>query len=324
MKKFRYGFTVGLAAVFLTACAQTAGEGGYQISYVNTAGVRLVEESCTPETSGGTELVQELLDRMRVPQYSGDYHSAIPDDVEVQNISFSDKSVTLDFSSSYQEMDALTEIVMRVAVVETICQIPEVGDVSFTVDGQPLTDSTGAEVGKMTENSFIDTRGEGLNSYRYAALTLYFADSKGTQAVKEVRNVHYSTSTTLEEVVVEEVLSGPVDEDLSPIAQPSVKILGVSRKNGVCTVNLDDTFQEKPASGQATAETAVYSIVNALCDTCKVKKVQFQINGDSDVKFRDTLSLKDPFEKNEEAISQTEESKSGGSSIGVDQVIVGG
>ena len=42
------------------------------------------------------------------------------------------------------------------------------------------------------------------------------------------------------------------------------------------------------------------------------------------VKFRDTLSLKDPFEKNEEAISQTEESKSGGSSIGVDQVIVGG
>ena len=74
---------------------------------------------------------------MRVPQYSGDYHSAIPDDVEVQNISFSDKSVTLDFSSSYQEMDALTEIVMRVAVVETICQIPEVGDVSFTVDGQP-------------------------------------------------------------------------------------------------------------------------------------------------------------------------------------------
>ena len=175
MKKFRYGFTAGLAAVFLTACAQTAGEGGYQISYVNTAGVRLVEESCTPETSGGTELVQELLDRMRVPQYSGDYHSAIPDDVEVQNISFSDKSVTLNFSSSYQEMDALTEIVMRVAVVETICQIPEVGDVSFTVDGQPLTDSTGAEVGKMTENSFIDTRGEGLNSYRYAALTLYFA-----------------------------------------------------------------------------------------------------------------------------------------------------
>ena len=54
MKKFRYGFTAGLAAVFLTACAQTAGEGGYQISYVNTAGVRLVEESCTPETSGGT------------------------------------------------------------------------------------------------------------------------------------------------------------------------------------------------------------------------------------------------------------------------------
>ena len=42
------------------------------------------------------------------------------------------------------------------------------------------------------------------------------------------------------------------------------------------------------------------------------------------MKFRDTLSLKDPFEKNEEAISQTEESKSGGSSIGVDQVIVGG
>ncbi|MDY3918237.1 MAG: GerMN domain-containing protein [Candidatus Limivivens sp.] len=339
MKKFQYGILAILAVLLLFACSRKTQETfGYQINYVNTEGVRLVEENYIPEAKGGTGLIQELLDRMRVPQYSGEYHSAIPDSVELQELSLEGKSAFLDFNSAYLEMDTIEEILMRTAVVETLCQIPDVEDVTFTVDGEPLLDAMGAQTGKMTADTFIDTRGDGINSYKYASLTLYFPSQDGEHVSMEMRNVHYSTNTSLERVIVEQMLKGPANIRLGRVASASTKILGVSLKDGLCTVNLDSTINQAPGEGNASPEACLYAMVNALCDNCRVERVQFQINGESDIKFRDSISLVEPFERKSSLIlsvenNQTETLSEGTSessskvlepSIGVDPVMKGG
>ena len=84
MKRYIGWILACLASLLLSGCASGQRDaGGYQINYVNTSGTRLVEESYTASETEGEPLARELLDRMRVPQYSGDYHSAIPDTVEV-------------------------------------------------------------------------------------------------------------------------------------------------------------------------------------------------------------------------------------------------
>ncbi|MDO5424810.1 MAG: GerMN domain-containing protein [Eubacteriales bacterium] len=338
MKKLLYGILAVLAALLLSACQQQTQEAfGYQINYVNEEGIRLVEESYTPEAKEGEALIQELLDRMRVPQYNGDYHSAIPDSVEIRSLTLAEKNVALDFNSAYYEMEALVEIMMRTAVVETLCQVPEVDSVTFTVEGEPLIDSMGTAVGQMNSDTFIDTKGAGINSYAYASLSLYFASPDGDRVVKEMRNVHYSTNTSLEKVVVEQLISGPVNQRLGRIAPAGTKILGVTQEDGVCTVNLDSTFNQAVAEGNVTPEAAIYAIVNALCDTCDIEKVQFQIDGESGLKFRDTVNLVAPFERNEDLILGVEAPESAADtgsseaatgelepSIGIDQVIKGG
>ena len=49
--------------------------------------------------------------------------------------------------------------------------------VVITVNGEDLVDEAGDVVGGMTAESFIDTKGDGINSYQNATLSLYFADS---------------------------------------------------------------------------------------------------------------------------------------------------
>ncbi|HIS32564.1 MAG TPA: GerMN domain-containing protein [Candidatus Limivivens intestinipullorum] len=308
MKRYIGWILACLASLLLSGCASGQRDaGGYQINYVNTSGTRLVEESYTASETEGEPLARELLDRMRVPQYSGDYHSAIPDTVEVLSLSLAEENLTLDFGEAYYEMDNITEILMRTAVVETLTQVAGVSTITFTVEGNPLTDSMGAEVGRMTSDMFIDTRGEGINSYQYASLTLYFASGDGTKLQREMRNIYYSTNTSMERVVVEELLEGPANPRLGSIAASSTKILGTTVKDGVCTINFDNTFNQNPGSG-VSPETAIYAIVNALSDNCGVTSVVFQINGSSDVLFRDSVSLAEPFTRND-AIVETVESQ---------------
>ena len=52
-----------------------------------------------------------------------------------------------------------------------------------------------------------------------------------------------------------------------------------------------------------SAEVQIYAIVNTLCDVLPIDKVQFQIEGSSDVMFRGELSFEGPFHRRSDIIS---------------------
>jgi germination protein M len=67
---------------------------------------------------------------------------------------------------------------------------------------------------------------------------------------------------------------------------------------------------------------AVYSIVDAVCDTTGVKQVQIQIDGKTDVKYLDTVDISQPFEPSREMLSKTDrETEKLAPSVGVDQML---
>ena len=66
--------------------------------------------------------------------------------------------------------------------------------------------------------------------------------------------------------------------------------MGVTCANGVCFVNLNQTFEVNQLS--VDEKIPIYSIVNSICDNCPaVKEVQFAIDGDSNVIFRQNMDL---------------------------------
>lgn len=67
-------------------------------------------------------------------------------------------------------------------------------------------------------------------------------------------------------------------------------------KDGICYVNLDETFQSQPYN--VSSEVTVYSITNSLVELSNVNKVQISINGETNISYRENLSLNNVFERN--------------------------
>ena len=94
------------------------------------------------------------------------------------------------------------------------------------------------------------------------------------------------------------------DRDISA-AQRSlpngIKLLGISTKEGVCYVNLSETFLDTMTD--VSAEATLFSIVNSLCGVDSIKKVQILVNGNKTDNFREKYPLSNLYERNLDLVS---------------------
>ena len=220
--------------------------------------------------------------------------------------------VTLNFSKEYDELSATKEILVRAAIVKTLTQVDGIELVAIQVNGKNLVDAIGNTVGVMSAATFIDNTGEDMKKYEEITLTLYFANITGDKLIKVNRTMRYNTNISLEKLVVEQILYGPMDKKgkdnntvLLATLNPETKIISVNIKDGICYVNLNNGFLTLPPN--IKAETAIYSLVNSLTELLGVSKVQLAVDGETEVKLGEkTLSAL--YERNLDII-QVEEDK---------------
>lgn len=305
MKKITGCLLTLLLILGLSGCGKISGSGvDYHIYCTNNERSRLARFEYSLQSKNSEEAVGEMLERMLEP-IGEDHVSVFPQEVEVTDYTLTDGQLTVMFNEIYHQMDNVTEILLRAAVVRTVSQLPDVRTVVFHIGKDVLRDAQGEPVGAMTNNQFINNP-VGINSYQFAPLSLYFANADGTKIVKEIRNVHYSSNTTLEKVVMEQLQKGPLNAQLLPVLPGGVKVLNITIEQKMCTINFSSEFLKGKTEKQVLPEVTVYSIVNSLCDMLNVDRVQFQVEGESDLLYADTLSLNGPFHRNSEIIETTE------------------
>lgn len=137
----------------------------------------------------------------------------------------------------------------------------------------------------MSADQFIDNDGNEINTYELAKIKLYFADESGTSLIAANREKHYSTNTPMERFVVEELIAGPTGqvEGLYPSINPSTKIVNVMTKDGICYVNLDESFLT--VVNNVSTDLSIYAIVNSLVELSNINRVQILINGEVPASF---------------------------------------
>ena len=130
--------------------------------------------------------------------------------------------------------------------------------------------------------------------------------------MKEMRNLHYSSNMVLERVVVEQLIEGPENTQLRAVLDKNVRILNIYSQDGVCTINFNEDFNTAPSDNPPDPEVCLYAIVNSICETCdNIEGVKFEIDGESDVKFRGKVDLGQVFTPNT-AYVETEEMQTEG------------
>ncbi len=260
------------------------------VYYVNSKTSALVNERYQMISTKQEEQIDELLYMLKKAPENLLYKSAMMDVAVVREYYFNDDgSLTIDFEPSYAELTGISEILCRAAIVKTLSQLEGVEYIQFYVNGQPLLDSSGELVGIMTKEDFIDSTGTETK------VKLYFANEKGDSLVEYLKEITYNGTVPLEELVLEELLTGPEQIGMYRTVPEDTVLNKVEMKDGICYVDFNDEFMNK-LSGLSD-DVVIYSIVNTLVELPYIKKVQFQINGEVPPFFGEGLSLDGYFER---------------------------
>jgi len=109
-------------------------------------------------------------------------------------------------------------------------------------------------------------------------VTLYFGDKQAMYLVPEEREV-VKDHKPIEQVIVEELIKGPRNPELSVTIPKEAKLLSIKVDNGVAYVDFSKEIQTKHWGGSAGEAMTIYSIVNSLAGVSGIEKVQFLVEG---------------------------------------------
>lgn len=303
MKRTGFGFfcmALLMGLCLCTACAgrDTEQEGtAYQIYYVNNDETKMIGREYVSATTDTELLLEELMGQLAAIPEKMEYETPLATEISVKGHTLDNGLLTLDFDESYRKLYGVREILVRASIVRTVTQIPGVERVTFTVAGEQLADGMGVAVGVMTADSFIENAGNEINAYEKVDLRLYFANETGDRLVEENRhNVVYNSNISLDKLVVEKLVEGPLDENAYPTINPNTRIISVTVQDGTCYVNLNNDFLNQPYN--VASDVTIYSITNSLVELPNVNRVQIAVNGETNLSYRENMSLNTVFERN--------------------------
>lgn len=296
-----------LVMLLCAGCKQQdpATEGqAYKIYEVNKEETKVVERVIYTKETDTEQLIHLFTDELARVSENADARPAIPSTVTLSGSTYLDGTVTLNFETNYDTLSRMGEILSRAAIVRTLTQIEEVNYVTVLVEGNPLLNPSGVPIGVMAADQFIDNSGNVINTEEIASLALFFANEDGDKLVKVNREVVYSSNIALEKLVVEQLIKGvsEKEEGAYPVLNPDTKIVAVTVRDGVCYVNLDENFLV--STSNASAEVVLYSIANSLAELNNVNKVQFFVNGENELIYKETMPLSEVYGRNLELVEE--------------------
>jgi germination protein M len=292
----------------------------YKIFYVNKENTKTVAKGYEPMAKDDRGMIQEFLGRLVGEEQQEDYRQAVPKDVKLKSWKLENAQLYLYFGSSYMEMDNVSEVLCRAAIVRTLTQVKGVDCVSFYVEDSPLMDSSGSLIGLMTAETFIENPGEQINTIQTASITLYFSNEAGTGLIPEVQEVHYSSNISMEKLVMEQLLKGPEGSQMRSAVPEGTKLVNVSVLDGVGFVNLNEGFLSQ--NYEIAEPLVIYSIVNSLAELPNINKVQISVNGDTNLTYREKMDLNAMYERNLDYLDESARSQEAQIEEGAEKVVI--
>ena len=256
------------------------------------------------EVKGGSqeEVIDELLEQLTTTPERMEYKAPLSGSFELLGYSLDGGQLVLNFDERYRTLPPTTEVLARAATVRTMTQVKGIDYVSFQIRSNPLLDMSGNVIGSMSADMFIDNTESEMNSRERVKIRLYFANAEGDRLIETNRTLEYSrysTNISMERLVVEQLIGGPseqVKDKVYPTMNPETKVIGVTLKDGTCYVDLNNDFLSQPYN--VASDVTIYSITNSLVELSNVNRVQISVNGESNISYRENISLNNVFERN--------------------------
>lgn len=257
-----------LAALCLLAlggCAarreRAGSEGEYQIYFAaaqSENGAAVASESWTPPAQGGE--IQALLDRLLAGPESLSLYSPFPQGLFVRGWRLEDGQLLVDFSEAYGGLSGIELTLSNYCLTLTLCQAPGVETVQVTVEGEasPFVPAAGLRAGDVVLSG-------AEREPVWVTVELWFGSADGAGLGTEYRQLQITGENTLSSALLSALLAGPEDPNLQGLMPPDTQVAGVLLENGVCNVDLSQSFVDGLPRDEAELERLVASITQTIC-----------------------------------------------------------
>ena len=298
-------FTMLILCLLLGSCGRSgADKSGIRVYYLNRTDYLIEEQDYRPEANDRDRIIEELIAKLCIQPKEMTLLAPVTE-FKLLSSETKGKIVTLNFSKEYYDLSAVEEVLTRTAIVNTMCSFSEVDGVYFLVNGEAFHDADGVEPGIMKPDQFIYNSYTEMRNYERVRLHLYFANEEGDRLVDAYRTVVYNSNMPLERIALEQVIQGPNGSFAFPSVSSETKVINITTRDRICYVNLSGEFQNGVEG--VLPQTAVYSIVNSLCELPSIEAVQISINGQPDAVFMETISLTGSFKMNTDIVEGRED-----------------
>lgn len=290
-----------LLAVLLAGCSSEEPQGTpIDISYLNKNETKLVTETHYLTSTDTKDMIVEVLTLLCSVPDNKELKATLTSGINVVTYSYDGEQVIVSLGEKYRELSRTTEVLTRAALVRSLTNIPEVNYVMLTVNGESLTDMSGNAIGIMTSDMFVNNAGAQVETVdSTVTLRLYFANEEGSGLVAVNRELAHNADVSnvpMEKLVVEQLISGPVNGETWPTISPDTKLVNITVRDNICYLTFDSAILT--AVNNVTTDVTIYSIVNSLVELSNINKVQISIDGNKDGKFRDKYEASTVFERN--------------------------
>jgi germination protein M len=224
-----------------------------------------------------SKYVNTLEELLKGPTDTDKFEISISKDTKVLDAKDDNGKLTVDFSKEFNVFSgSLHEGAVVSSVVDTMLQFEELKQVRILVEGQELIAPSGEPYGFM---EFIDFDTTDMSQKE---ITLYFADSQAMYMVPEKRTVLVKNDISEVElygVVLEELIKGPVTENLYRTIPEEVKLEYIELDGDILKVDFSEEMHSKHWHGAAGESMTINSLANTLTEFENIKGVMPTVDG---------------------------------------------
>ena len=266
--------------------------------FMNSDGTGIEAEPRSIRYHDENELIQNTMAQLLKGPSGSKRGDIIPNDSSINHILLNSNNITVDFSNEFITGDSTRNILAVYAVVKTLYSTGAAQLVEVTVNGEPMTDSAGNELG------FISALDINLENEQYFSemreITLYFGGA-GNKLYRERRTVKVTDQQPIEQYIINELINGPSDGALHSLLSKKTVLLSVDVEGNSCYLNFKSGFLKDNSGSPEHEELVIYSIVNSITELEDIARVQFDMDGKRVESFG-SVRIKDQMSRNEDLI----------------------
>lgn len=202
------------------------------------------------------------------------FENPLPSGCPVPAYSLHNGTLTLRFSQDLAVLDGVELTIAAACLARTFLPLTGADTLVLTADGALLN----GETAMTLTLGDLGLRDDSLDLL-HGNYTVYYTGADRRYLVGQTVSVNLSNRDELPGILLEQMRTPPNGMGLRSVLPDGCRVLGVTVKDGLCTVDLSREFETRHFYSHTAQILSLMGVINTLCALEEIDRVEFAVDG---------------------------------------------